>query len=158
MKFVVDSMLGKLAKWLRILGYDTLYVTYADCDKDLIELAEAEDRILLTRDTALARSWLVPTLLIKSEKIDEQIIQVSRRFNLDMEKYLLSRCPKCNITLTPIKKEKIKDKVPLLVYDTYKEFWRCKGCKRVYWTGTHWENIKKKIKSIDRRIHGENAT
>ncbi len=147
MKFIADDMLGKLAKWLRILGYDTIYLRTQN-DYDLIELAQNEGRILLTRDTQLSRNWIVPTLLIKDETIEEQLKQVIQRFNLEIENALFSRCPKCNTLLIEIKKEKIKDKIPEFVHQTYNEFWICPTCNRYYWAGTHWMNIKAKVEKI----------
>lgn len=147
MKFIADDMLGKLAKWLRILGYDTVYYRTQN-DYDLIELAQKEGRILLTRDIQLSRNWLVPTLLIKDEIIDEQLKQVIQRFNLELGNTLFSRCPKCNTLLIEIKKEEIKDKIPEFVYQTYDEFWTCTTCNRYYWAGTHWMNIKAKVERL----------
>lgn len=144
MRFLVDSMLGKLAKWLRILGYDTLYFRQGD-DRDLLELASEEDRTILTRDTRLSRRWLVPTLLIKSEQVEEQLSQVVRRFGLEMEEGLFSRCPECNILLKEILKEDVVERVPPLVSETYDEFMTCPNCNRIYWMGTHWENIRLRI-------------
>ncbi len=146
-KFVADDMLGKLAKWLRILGYDTIYVRTED-DKKLIDIAEREGRILLTRDTHLARLWIVPTLLIKSQEVSSQLTQIIIRYNLDLEENLLSRCPLCNIEVSPIDKERVFNYVPKLVYETYNEFWTCKNCRKYYWEGTHWENIKKRLEEI----------
>ncbi|MEW6095615.1 MAG: Mut7-C RNAse domain-containing protein [bacterium] len=147
MKFIADDMLGKLAKWLRILGYDTVYYRTQN-DYDLIERAQKENRILLTRDTQLSKNWLVPTLLIKDEIIDAQLKQVIQRFNLEIDEHLFSRCPVCNTLLIEIDKEKIKEKIPKFVYQTYDEFWTCTTCNRYYWAGTHWMNIKEKVKSL----------
>ncbi|MDI6704070.1 MAG: Mut7-C RNAse domain-containing protein [bacterium] len=156
MKFVADNMLGRLAKWLRILGYDTVYVR-TDDDEELIDIAETEDRILLTRDTRLAKSWVVPTVLIKSEEISSQLKQVIKRYNLDLEENLLSRCPICNIEVSPIDKERIFNYIPKLVYETYNEFWTCKNCGRYYWEGTHWKNIKQKVKEIRMELSDEDS-
>lgn len=147
MKFIADNMLGKLAKWLRLLGYDTLYYRTQN-DNELIEIAHQENRTLLTRDTQLSRNWLVPTLLIKKETIDEQLKEVIHKFNLDIENTLFSRCPKCNTLLREMKKDEIKDKIPEFVYQTYNEFWTCPTCHRYYWSGTHWLNIKAKVKNL----------
>lgn len=147
MKFIVDDMLGKLAKWLRILGYDALYCRTQN-DYDLIEIAQKEGRILLTRDIQLSKNWIVPTLLIKDEVIEDQLKQVIQRFNLEMEEHLFSRCPICNTLLIKIEKDEIKDKLPEFVYQSYNEFWTCTTCNRYYWTGSHWMNIKTKIKKL----------
>lgn len=149
MKFLANSMLGKLSKWLRILGYDTTYLNKGK-DKELIELAHREGRILLTRDSYLAKNWIVKTLLIKSEMIDEQLEEVIDRFTLNTDKYLLSRCPICNLGLIEVDREEVKDKVPEFVYENYHKFWNCMHCGRFYWPGTHWESIQKKVNHLKR--------
>ena len=151
MNFLADSMLGKLAKWLRILGYDTTYPAKGE-DKKLIELAQREKRILLTRDRGLAKNWTVKTFLVKSETVDEQLEEVVYRFKLNTEKNLLCRCPICNLCLIEIEKKKVEGKVPVFVYKTYGEFWNCEGCGRFYWAGTHWENIREKVNRLRRKI------
>jgi hypothetical protein len=151
LKFLLDNMLGKLAKWLRILGYDAVFLE-TNYDDELIELAMEEKRILLTRDQKLAKNFMVPTLLIKSEKVDEQLLQVVKRYGLEMEEHLLTRCPKCNLPLKQIDKEDAREFVPEMVYNSYEEFWMCSSCQRRYWSGTHWQNIKKKVSMIKERI------
>jgi hypothetical protein len=151
MRFVVDSMLGKLAKWLRILGFDSIYARRME-DRELITLAFREKRILLTRDRRLSRNWIVKTVLVRSEFVEEQLCEVIKRLGLDMEKGLLSRCPLCNLPLIEIQKEEVKGRVPRFVYQTYNEFWRCDGCGRYYWEGTHWENIRKRVDGLKRRL------
>jgi hypothetical protein len=148
MKFLVDAMLGKLAKWLRILGYDTIYVKSAD-DTELIRRARLENRILLTRDKLLAKNWIVQTLFIKSEVVDEQLLQVIKRFRLKWDNSIFSRCPLCNTQLIEIDTpHEIKDKVPEFVFNTYSEFWKCVTCNKIYWSGTHWNNIKTKVAKL----------
>ncbi|HAV43578.1 TPA: hypothetical protein DCX15_06160 [bacterium] len=147
MKFLCNSMLGRLAKWLRILGYDTAYLQ-EKTDKELIELARKEGRILLTRDRHLSREWLTPTLYIESQEIDDQLTQVVDRYHLDLEENLFCRCPLCNHLLSPIDKEEVKEGVPPFVYETYHQFFFCPDCHKTYWPGTHWENIKKKVEEI----------
>ncbi|MDI6786093.1 MAG: Mut7-C RNAse domain-containing protein [bacterium] len=147
MKFLADSMLGKLAKWLRILGFDTAYYNSVS-DKNLIEIAEEEERILITRDKQLSRCWVVSCLYIKSESIDEQLHQIVKYFNLDIKETLGKFCPLCNEVLKEVEKKEIKLLVPELVYSSYKNFWKCLKCNKIYWEGTHWENIKKKVKEL----------
>jgi uncharacterized protein with PIN domain len=116
-------------------------------DKELIEIAFKEKRILLTRDKNLALNFIVKTLLIKSVYIDEQLKQVIEWFKLDT-KHALSRCTICNQLLSKVNKTQIKHKIPALVYDTYHEFYECKICDKIYWPGTHFENIKNKFKNF----------
>ncbi|HDN80063.1 MAG TPA: hypothetical protein ENG33_06340, partial [Chloroflexi bacterium] len=116
MKFLADSMLGSLAKWLRILGYDTLYFPNME-DSELARLAMKEGRVLLTRDQELARRKGLKALLIKSEKLQEQITQVFRELNLE-KKNPFSRCPVCNTPLQPVDKEAVRGRVPAYVFET----------------------------------------
>lgn len=153
MKFLADSMLGRLARWLRILGYDTTYLSKGG-DRELIESAQREERILLTRDRHLGRDWTVKTFLVESELVDEQLKEVVCRFNLDAKR-LFSRCPICNLELSKIEKDLLRDKVPEFVYKTYDKFWSCKSCGRYYWPGTHWENIKEKVKGFHLEEEGD---
>jgi len=146
MKFIVDSMLGSLAKWLRILGYDTLYFSDLD-DDNLARLARSEQRVLLTRDQGLAHRKGLKALLIKSEKLEEQIGQVLRELNLT-EQNPFSRCPVCNTPLQAVDKEQVRDRVPPYVFQTQERFSICPGCQRVYWRGSHWQKMNEKIPAL----------
>lgn len=153
MKFLADSMLGKLAKWLRIIGFDTTYYNSLS-DKELIALAEREERILITRDKKLSKCWIIPSLYIKSEDVEEQLQQIVNHFNLKIEESLGRYCPLCNENLKEVKKEKIRPLIPELVYNSYKDFWQCLKCFKIYWEGTHWENIKKRVNNLKEEIDG----
>jgi len=146
MKFLADSMLGSLAKWLRILGYDTLYFPDME-DRELARLAMAQGRILLTRDQELARRKGFKSILIKSEKLQEQITQVLQELNL-RENNPFSRCPVCNTPLQPVGKEQVRDRVPPYVFETQEKFSICPGCQRVYWRGTHWQRMNEMINQL----------
>jgi uncharacterized protein with PIN domain len=146
MDFLTDKMLGKLARWLRFLGFDTSYPEVL-ADKDLIELAKSENRVLLTRDKELAKSKEVQTLYIDSEDVEEQIVQVMKDLNLKPTN-LLTRCSLCNSPLEDIGKNKVQGKVPEKVYELQDKFWICKGCGKYYWPGTHYDNILKQLEKI----------
>jgi uncharacterized protein len=132
-------MLGSLAKWLRILGYDTLFDPGLD-DRQLARLALAQDRVLLTRDRALAQRRGVRTLLIKSEQLDDQILQVLADLHLEPDQSF-SRCPVCNELLEAIDREAAQGRVPAYVVRTHERFKLCPGCGRVYWRGSHWQQM-----------------
>jgi uncharacterized protein with PIN domain len=136
-------MLGTLAKWLRILGYDTVFDTHLD-DHGLVRLARAEDRVLLTRDRALARRRGVRVLLVESEALDEQVRQVLGDLGLRPQR-AFSRCPVCNEALDDLDREAARDLVPAYVADTHETFRRCPGCERVYWRGSHWQQMDEKL-------------
>ncbi|HAW49659.1 TPA: hypothetical protein DCX16_01720 [bacterium] len=144
MKFILDDMLGKLARWLRIMGYDAKYPTRVS-DEKIIEIAKDEGRILLTRDRALAKRFIVPSLFILSTDIDEQLVQVIKRFSLDI-KDIWKRCPVCNGILNSIEKEEVKGNVPQIVFLRYDEFFLCSSCKKYYWKGYHWDGITQRLK------------
>jgi uncharacterized protein with PIN domain len=143
-KFVADVMVGKLARWLRILGFDTAYSNKFE-DDELLRIAQAEDRILLTRDVPLAgRSDPSRCLFIESDHFREQLRQVLRAFDLT-EFRIFSRCLECNTPLKDVDKEDVFDKIPPFVYLTQDRFASCPSCQRVYWHGTHAEAMLKRI-------------
>ena len=143
MKFLADHMLGRLARWLRMFGYDTLYPE-ALPDKELVKIAQIENRILMTRDKTLANSKYVKTILIKSVNINDQLEQIVNDADLKIENPF-SRCTVCNSLIQKVEKETVRDYVPPKVYDYCDEFWRCLDCSKVYWKGSHWEKICKEI-------------
>jgi len=135
MKFVADIMLGRLARWMRLLGFDVLYPDTSD-DKELLNFAD--ERIILTRDKDLGKKKNV--LLIKSVKIDEQLNQVINELNLKISRPL-SRCSVCNQILAEVEKSSVKALVPERIYNNHDTFWRCPDCNRIYWKGSHYDKI-----------------
>ena len=146
MKFICDEMLGSLAKWLRILGYDTKYVKDVS-DEKIIEIAEKEGRIVLTRDKLLARKS--KGIYINERDVEEQLKKVIESLNLDIEEEkILTRCTICNIKVTKIDKDKVKGKVPEYVWNNNEDFWICPSCKRIYWIGSHWNKMEEVIQKL----------
>ncbi|WP_456369091.1 Mut7-C RNAse domain-containing protein [Thermococcus sp.] len=153
MRFIADMMLGRLARWLRLYGYDTLYGIKDD--DEIVRIALKEDRIILTRDSALAeraKKLGVKVFLLSSNSLEEQIKELK---NLGVEFRELfppnARCPKCNGPIKPVPKEEVKGKVPPKVYELYSEFYVCQKCGQIYWPGRQWEEMLK----MDRKLRGE---
>jgi uncharacterized protein with PIN domain len=155
MKLLLDGMLGRLAKWLRFLGYDTAYSPDLG-DNELVRLARAQGRILLTRDRELTRRRGLNSLLVDSDELEQQIQQVISDLHLDIEQPL-SRCPVCNTPLREVEKLSVKKRVPPYIFRTKKHFSLCPECDQIYWRGTHWTNIREKITQI-RSDHPTNQT
>jgi uncharacterized protein with PIN domain len=143
LKLLADGMLGTLAKWLRLLGYDTAYDNVAD-DHALARRARAEGRMLLTRDRELANRRGLHTLLIESEVLEEQVRQVQGALGPPPDP-ALSRCAVCNTELEPVSPEDIAIRVPPYVVRTQTDFRRCPGCGRVYWPGTHVDGMRERM-------------
>lgn len=144
-RFVVDVMLGSLVRWLRRLGYDTDYRNYRD-DPELVRVARAENRVLLTRDRDLSEWRGVSVLLIESLVLDKQLAQVTGAFPLPAS--ASSRCSECNTLLLAASPEEVKGLVPCYIYETHEQFQCCPGCERIYWPGSHWRSIQAKLKQL----------
>lgn len=148
MKFILTRELGRLAKWLRILGFDAEYFK-EDNLSSLIIQALRDDRLIITRNSRLRTFKGVRIFLIEAEKIKEQVSEVLKKLNIKPDGNLMfSRCILCNVELVDIEKEKIKDKVPEYVFKTQENFITCSKCKRIYWQGTHWGNVTKTLEEI----------
>ncbi|MGQ9560592.1 MAG: Mut7-C RNAse domain-containing protein [Candidatus Oleimicrobiaceae bacterium] len=142
MKFVVDVMLGKLAKWLRIIGYDTEYRS-SWTDAELREKVTQEQRLLLTRDRSLAES-VGPAggLFIQSQNPRDQFRQVVETLGLDTERGLFTICTRCNRPVEPADPEDVAHVVSDYLRRQQRCFWRCPSCGRVYWEGSHLVNAR----------------
>ncbi len=155
--FIVDAMLGNLAKKLRILGYDSKYFSLIEDDK-LIAIAKNEKRIILTKDeqlTKIAEKQNVSFVLIRGNDESEQIIQINTKFKLD--RFVIntdnSRCIACNGKLEVVEKFRIIGKIPEGVLEREKKFWMCDSCKKVYWEGTHFEKLQEFATKLNDRIN-----
>ena len=149
-KFLADRMLGKLVKWLRILGFDTTYPSFDD-DLSLILTARQEGRILLTRDANLIkRRNICDFLFIKSDRWEEQLLEVIKgiKLKIDFDSKIFSRCSLCNTPTKDIDKKEVKTHVPPYVFLTQDKFVYCPYCKKYYWKGTHWQRMTVKIKKL----------
>ena len=149
-EFVADVMVGKLARWLRILGYDVLYSNRFE-DDEILHIARSENRIVLTRDVELHQRGLGQSVLIANDDYNEQIRQVISECGL--HKFaVLSRCAECNTPLAEADKESVFLKIPPYVYLTHDQFALCPTCDRVYWHGTHTSEM---LAKTQRWIEGD---
>jgi len=153
LKFLVDSMLGKLAKYLLILGFDTVYFTQTNASS-LFEKAYQEKRIILSRNTKLKHIDGFPNFVfINDDQPDKQLSEVIKHFKIHISRdQLFTRCLACNQKLIIGNHEDVKGKVPPYILGIHKEFSVCPHCKKVYWEGTHL----KKMKEIIWKVLGNN--
>ena len=148
MKFLVDRMLGKLAKWLRMLGYDTLYYQGEDLHQ-LIHLARQEGRVILTRNTKLIPKRQEDRILrVREDDPTLQLRDLILKGYISLDEKLFSRCLLCNTLLDEIQKGEVEGKVPDFIFHQQKEFFRCPQCGRIYWKGSHQENMQKKVDEL----------
>ena len=144
--FIADCHLGKLAKYLRVMGFDTLYFNTID-DNDLIELAKKEGRIILTRDRVLYERQKAPIFYLEPIDNLEQLQVLQGEYNIKGYS-LTSRCIICNTQLQGIEKSKIENKIPKKVKEYFFEFEICSTCKRIYWHGDHYKRMMLTIDAV----------
>ena len=152
-KFIADSNVGKLARWLRMLGFDALFI-HPIADECLVEIARQEGRIILTRDTYIFHRRAVfggevPAILIAHDGVRDQVRQVLRELDLKPPFRTFSRCLECNVPLVPLSREEARPRVPPYVSQTQREFTVCPRCGRIYWPGTHRERMLSEIRSLE---------
>ncbi len=146
-KFAADRMLGKLAKWLRIIGHDVAYGSHL-AGYGLIRTARKEGRLILTRDRGIRKKSPPDYLLIESNQFREQLKQVMDAYGLDPFKHAFTRCVECNFLLEPIPKDSVQEKVPPHVFSTQEKFSFCRHCQRVYWPATHLQKMLEELKGL----------
>ncbi|MCM8783836.1 MAG: Mut7-C RNAse domain-containing protein [Candidatus Omnitrophica bacterium] len=148
MKFLVTPELGRLCRWLRILGLDVFYAKSGN-RSEIIFKAIKESRIIVTRDRRIGEHHGLKIILIKSDFLKEQLRQLINETKIEIKpEAMFMRCTICNEILVEIDKETVKGKVPEYVYATQEEFVQCPQCKRIYWEGTHWGRITKTLEEI----------
>ena len=155
MKFIADGMLGKLTRWLRMLGHNIKYSNKLD-DAQLIAIAKKERRILLTRDLELYQQAVakgVNAFYLEGKTETERLAQLSQRFKIKLDIDMkTSRCPKCNTHVKPTTKEKVADKVEKSTFSNYNEFWECPKCAQIYWQGAHWTRIRSTLDAAKEKL------
>ncbi|MGQ0695968.1 MAG: Mut7-C RNAse domain-containing protein [Nitrospiraceae bacterium] len=150
-RFMADAMLGRLARWLRILGYDTAYERVI-ADEVLIERVGREDRWLLTRDGYLAQRKVLRgrLTLIERDDLADQLRQLHQdlKIDLDMNRRRGYRCADCNVALISLSWDDARPLVPPFVAQRYREFLQCPQCRRAFWPGTHWHDLLGRVTAI----------
>jgi len=151
-KFVADGMLGKLTRWLRMLGQDVEYSNQMD-DDELLETSDKKCRILLTKDLELykrAAARNIETFYVEGRTEAEKVAEIASRFKIPLKINIeKSRCPACNSRIKPIPKKDIAEKVEKNTFAFYREFWTCPKCSKIYWQGAHWGNIQATLEKAE---------
>ncbi len=151
-KFIIDCNAGKLVKWLRMLGYDTIFFK-GDNDAEMVSAALFQNRIIVTRDTGIIKRRLITSgkvsaVLLTSEVPQMQVAQVLRILNIGDCIAPFTRCMECNGLLEERRKEEIKERIPPYVFKTQDKYMECSACRRIYWKGTHWQAMMHKISLV----------
>ena len=151
-RFIADVMLGRLAKWLRIAGFDVLYSNKYS-DDELIALSNSEGRILLSLDTRLLiRKPVRRFVFLESQNVQGQIIQILKATHITHLSSLLTRCLGCNETLIEAARESVRDSVPAYVYETHSHFKSCPRCRKIFWAGTHRRSVHQALERLLREV------
>ena len=151
-KFIVDNNVGKLAKWLRIMGYDALLFSGVD-DGRMVKMALAQNRVILTKDSQIMERRLVTSgrlkaVLIEDDDVKAQLRQVVTALNLDYHFRPFSICLECNQPLLDRDKESVRELAPPFVFKTQKLYMECPSCHRLYWRGTHWQAMSRELDKL----------
>jgi len=161
-KFIADNNVGKLARWLRLIGYDTSLLPQKD-DAQMIRIALGENRVILTKDAQFMKRRLVTsgalkTLHIEQDDPEVQVQEVVENLSLDYGFKPFSRCLECNQALVARDKEEEKDLIPARVCETQTQYTQCPSCHRVYWPGTHWQAMRKNLRDLQARDSGNHTS
>ena len=153
-KFIADNNVGKLARWLRVIGYDTILFKKKD-DRSMIEVALNEGRIILTKDNQIAKRRLamngkLKVMLIKQDNPKAQLQGTVKALHLNWHFKPFSLCLECNQMLMPRSREEVQNLVPPYVFKTQEQYMECPACHRIYWQGTHWQAMVKELKHLAR--------
>lgn len=151
-RFVVDAHLGRLARNLRMLGFDSVYYP-GITDENIINLAEAENRIILTRDKALLKLGRVTHgYYVRATNTHDQLTEVIAKFDLSGQFDPFSRCLVCNGLLEEVDPQDVKDQLPTDTFSIFKNFFRCGSCQKIYWEGSHYEKMREKIGVLSGKV------
>ncbi len=141
--FLADRMLGKLARWLRLMGYDTEYADDLD-DRSIAKIAVDEGRILLTRDKALHSRKGIMSVYVDAVKLEDQLHIVAAACGLEFDEYRM-RCSLCNGIISVVPPERVSNRIDGSILSRHSYFYICSSCGKIYWRGSHWEHISNTI-------------
>ncbi|OGW04597.1 MAG: hypothetical protein A3I04_06505 [Nitrospinae bacterium RIFCSPLOWO2_02_FULL_39_110] len=151
MKFIVDLTMGRLARWLRIAGYNTVLYNSEKMD-GIIEIASKEERVILTRNNILVernkkllKEKGIQYLLLTADIVERQLQDTATYFGLNLKENSFTFCINCNTPLTSIPKEETAGKVPDYVHQNYNKFVRCEKCGKIFWGGTHKKRMEERL-------------
>jgi len=145
---MADAMLGRLARWLRILGYDTAWEENIS-DEALVRRALDEERIILTRDRSLGSEWRVSDIrLVQAEEPIAQLVEVAAAFDLGTRSRPFTRCSRCNTELVAADRDTARGRVPPRILERFARFQRCPGCERIYWDGSHTDRMRRVLAQV----------
>ena len=142
--------MGKLARWLRIIGQDVFYKNRLE-DGELIDVAVRESRFILTRDLRLGKileEKALPHYIVLENYPAHQLKEVAAKFSDRIKIRVFSRCTDCNLVLVSAEKEEVKDRIPPFVYKTQNRFRQCPGCKKVFWAATHRTHVEEQLNHL----------
>jgi uncharacterized protein with PIN domain len=162
MRFLLDGMLGKLARWLRMIGYEATYMNDSP-DQDLLSLAKRESFILLTSDEELYRNAIskgIDSFLVQGRTESERLAGLAERYDLNLRiDTVNSRCPICGTSIREVPKRDVEALVPPTTFKVYQSFWLCTNakCAKVYWQGSHWKRIEQTLESARKILDRKRA-
>jgi len=160
-KFIADGMLGKLTRWLRMLGHDVKYSNKLN-DAELAVIAKKERRVLLTKDLELYQRAIakgIDAFYVEGRTEAKRLAEIAKRFNIPLVIDLKnSRCPRCNTKLWATPKEKLVGKVEKNTFTFYDDFWECPKCGNIYWQGAHWGRIRATLEEAKENLKGKLET
>lgn len=151
-KLLIDEMLKNLVSWLRIFGVDTIDLPSRLDDNFLIERAQKEGRVLVTRDLLLTKRCKnlgIESLLLGSETQEKYLQQIVEKLSLELPFPEVSRCTGCNTVVNEVSAEEATPYVPEKILEFHQQFWQCPSCQKTYWQGTHWPNILSMFEKIN---------
>jgi uncharacterized protein with PIN domain len=147
LKFAADRMLGRLVKWLRVIGQDVTYGPHLT-GYGLIRAARTENRLILTRDRRLKQKQPPAFVFIESDHYRDQLRQVVRECGLQLGNDFFTRCLECNTVLQPTPKETLESAVPPYVFSSQQIFFSCPTCRRIYWPATHHQRMLDELRNL----------